>query len=160
MKDRTEKIVDELKYRSNQSKSFNVSSLSAIHFMEHSISEATEETKRADNLRRIVKLVSNKTQNAQTMVDNHTKIIEDLSNNLSEFNNGLNRTRIQIVQDNIRVNAERNEIENIKVTFTSRILLYFTSGFYSCLHYVTILRSLKVVESLEFSLYRFYFCRC
>ena len=83
--------------------------------MEESISEAAFERERADIIAHQVEQIFNKTQNAESMVDNHTKIITDLSNDLSEFNNGLDQTRIQIGQDNVRINATRGETENIKV---------------------------------------------
>ena len=115
MKDRSEKILSELGKVSNQSKIFNASSSSAIDFMEESISEATSERERADIIAHQVEQIFNKTQNAESMVDNHTKIITNLSNDLSAFNNGLDQTRIQIGHDNVRINSTRGETENIKV---------------------------------------------
>ena len=83
--------------------------------MEESISEAASERERADIIAHQVEQIVNKTQNVESMVDNHTKIITDLSNDLSAFNNGLDQTRIQIGHDNVRINSTRGETENIKV---------------------------------------------
>jgi septal ring factor EnvC (AmiA/AmiB activator) len=127
VKYRSEKILNELGKVSNQSKIVNASSSSAIVFMEESISEATSERERADNIAHQVEQIFNKTQNAESMVDNHTKIITDLSNDLSEFNNGLDQTRIQIGQDNVRINSTRGETEKIKVLLCNVFIVAVTS---------------------------------
>ena len=115
MKSRAQRIIDELENLSNKSKTSNISSSDAIDFLRQSISEATLETRRANNLTHAVEQVFNETQDAEMTVDNHTELIKKLSNMVEQFNSDLNRTRMQIAQDKLRMNKTYDEIESVKV---------------------------------------------
>lgn len=115
MKSQSEKIVGELENLSNQSKTMNTSSSNSVEFLQRSISQASSETRRANNLTDAVEQIFNETQNAEIMVKKQTEVIEELSKLVEQFNGELSKTRMEIDQDKLRVNATHDEIEAVKV---------------------------------------------
>lgn len=115
MKSQSEKIVGELENLSNQSKTMNTSSSNSVEFLQRSISQASSETRRANNITAAVEQIFNETQNAEMMVNKQTEVIEELSKLVVQFNGELSKTRMEIDQDKLRVNATYDEIEAVKV---------------------------------------------
>ena len=117
MKSKTEKIVSDLQSLLNQSQTFNTSSLSAVDFLEQSISDAESETRRANNLTNAVERMSNETQNAGVTVDNEAQLIVKLSTMIQQFNGNLTNTNQLIGQSELQANTTQDEIEDVKVFF-------------------------------------------
>ena len=117
MKSKTEKIVSDLQSLLNQSQTFNTSSLSAVDFLEQSISDAESATGRANNLTNAVERMSNETQNAEVTVDNKAQLIVELSRMIRHFNGNLTNTNELIGQSELHVNTTHDEIEDVKVFF-------------------------------------------
>jgi uncharacterized coiled-coil DUF342 family protein len=115
VKSQSEKIVGELENLSNQSKTMNTSSSNSVEFLQRSISQASSETRRANNITAAVEQIFNETQNAEMMVNKQTEVIEELSKLVVQFNGELSKTRMEIDQDKLRVNATYDEIEAVKV---------------------------------------------
>ena len=122
MKSKTENIASDLQSLLNQSQTFNTSSLSAVDFLEQSISDAVSETRRANNLTNAVERMSNETQNAGVTVDNEAQLIAGLSRMIQQFNGNLTNTNGLIGQSELQVNTAYDEIEDVKVFFKR---LYF-----------------------------------
>ena len=117
MKSKTEKTVSDLQSLLHQSQTFNTSSLSAVDFLEQSISDAESETRRANNLTNAVERMSNETQNVGVTVDNEAQLIAELSRMIQQFNGNLTNTNQLIGQSELQANTTHDEIEDVKVFF-------------------------------------------
>ena len=112
---RTQKIADELRKLSNESRAMNTSASDAVDFMLESISDAKSQTSRANNLKNSVEQTFNESESVAVDVKNSTEVTEGLSKMLEQFNDDLNRTKTRINEDKLQLKTTRVEIEAVKV---------------------------------------------
>lgn len=128
VKRRSLSIVDKLYYLTNESNVINESSSNASRYILHSIDDAKQQTLRAENLTKKVKMISNMTANFGMLLMNQTKVIKGTFELFAQLYDELNRTHEELKKNQEQLERTNNDLKSLEVMKYQRM----HSHMYSC----------------------------